>query len=234
MKNSVLIKEVPISERPRERLVKYGAENLSTEDLIAIILKTGTRDYSSKYLESKILSLVKNVEDLKNITLKKLMSINGVGAVKAIDLLAAIELGKRVYSEDKVDDKTKYTKPQRVYDLFKNTFINEKQECFYCLYLDQHKRLIEKKLLFKGTINKSIVHPREIFKHAYLNSASSIICVHNHPTGIVLPSNEDIMVTDKLCEVGSIQGIGILDHIIIGKDKYFSFYENNLIGRMKR
>ena len=105
--NSVLIKEIPEDERPRERLVKYGAHNLSTEDLIAIILKTGTRDYSSKYLASEVLKLVNNVSDLKKIKLSKLISINGIGAVKAIEFLAALELGRRVYESKKLDNDLK-------------------------------------------------------------------------------------------------------------------------------
>ena len=110
----------------------------------------------------------------------------------------------------------------------KDKFDNNKQEYFYALYLDNKKNLIDKKLLFIGTLNKSIVHPREIFKYAYLLSASSIICVHNHPSGDTEPSNEDIAITNALCEIGKMQDIKIIDHIIIGTD-YFSFFENGLL-----
>lgn len=223
---SVLIREVPKSERPRERLIKYGAKNLSTEDLIAIILKTGTKDYSSKYLASEILKMVDNVADLKKLTLSKLVSINGIGAVKAIDFLAAIELGKRVYKTVSMDRGVKCNSANVIFEYFRDLFIDEKQEFFYCLYLDQHKKLITKKLLFKGTLNKSVIHPREIFKEAYLSSAAYIICIHNHPSGNIKPSAEDFNITQKLVEIGILQGIPILDHIIIGKDSYYSFYEN--------
>ena len=227
--SNLLIKKTPLEERPRERLVRYGKENVSTEDLIAIILKTGMKDYSSRYLASRILELVDSVHDLKSITLSKLMNIKGVGAVKAIDFLAALELGRRVYDSSPSLKSVKLNGASIIYDYFKNTFIDEKQECFYALYLDQHKKLINKKLLFKGTLNKSIVHPREIFKEAYLNSSAYIICIHNHPSGNVSPSKEDVLLTKTLVQIGNIQRIPILDHIIIGKHSYYSFYENNCI-----
>ena len=228
--NSVLIKEIPEDERPRERLVKYGARNLSTEDLIAIILKTGTRDYSSKYLATEVLKLVKNVSDLRRIKLSKLISINGIGAVKAIEFLAALELGRRVYETKVLDNDLKCNSAQKVFNYFSDEFKDSYQEHFYCLYLDQHKKLIDKKLLFKGTLNKSLIHPREIFKEDYLCSCAYIICIHNHPSGNVIPSTDDIVVTKNLYKIGQIQGIPILDHIIIGENNYYSFYENGQIN----
>lgn len=224
--NDILIKQIPKSERPRERLIKYGPKNLSTEDLIAIILKTGTKDFSSKYLACQILSRTKKIEDLKDLKLSNLIKINGIGIVKSIELLAALELGRRVYEYHPLDNNLKLNSSKKIFDHFKYEFIDEKQECFYCLYLDQQKNLIEKKLLFKGTLNKSLIHPREIFKEAYLVSAAYIICIHNHPSGCVLPSKDDIAVTENLVKIGTIQGIPILDHIIISDSNYYSFYEN--------
>lgn len=229
--NKILIKQIPKEERPRERLVKYGAKNLSTEDLIAIILKTGTKDYSSKYLASEILNLVKDVTDLKNLKLSKLININGIGVVKSIEFLAALELGRRVYQNKPLDNNLKCNSAFKIFEHFKSQFIGVEQECFYCLYLDGQKKLIDKKLLFKGTLNKSFIHPREIFKEAYLASAAYIICLHNHPTGFVIPSKEDINVTNNLVKIGKLQGIPIIDHIIIGNNNYYSFYENNAIER---
>jgi len=229
--NNILIRQIPTEERPRERLVKYGAKNLSTEDLIAIILKTGTKDYSSKYLASQILKKVKNISDLKNITLSNLININGIGAVKAIEFLAALELGRRVYESKPLDNNLKFNSASKIFDHFKSELDGLKQECFYCVYLDQNKRLIDKKLLFKGTLNKSLIHPREIFKWAYLSSSAYIICVHNHPSGNVIPSTEDINITDALVKIGKLQGIPVIDHIIIGNNNYYSFYENNILER---
>lgn len=229
--NSVLIKDVPQEERPRERLVKYGAKSLSTDDLIAIILKTGVRDYSSKYLAGEILKMVDDVSELKNITLNKLIKINGIGAVKAIEFLAALELGRRVYDSKPLDNNLKCNSASKIFKHFKSELSGETQECFYCLYLNSSKRLIDKKLLFKGTLNKSMIHPREIFKEAYLSSAAYIICMHNHPSGNVIPSSEDINVTKNLIQIGKLQGIPVIDHIIIGDNNYYSFYENDMMGR---
>ncbi len=229
--SDVLIKQIPESERPRERLVKYGAKSLSTEDLIAIIMKTGTKDYSSKYLASQILKMVKNVSDLKNITLNSLIKINGIGAVKAIEFIASLELGRRVYDEVELENKLKFNGASKIYKHFRSELSNLNQEYFFCLYLDQNKRLIDKKLLFKGTLNKSLIHPREIFKWAYLSSAAYIICVHNHPSGNVIPSDDDINVTRALVKIGKLQGIPVIDHVIIGDNNYYSFYENNMLER---
>lgn len=229
--NNVRIREVPIEERPRERLVKYGAKNLSTSDLIAIILKTGTKDCSSKYLAEQILKMVDDVSDLKDLTLSSLIKINGIGAVKAIEFLAALELGRRVYDSKPLDKNLKCNSAQKIFEHFRSELNGAKQECFYCLYLNQQKKLIDKKLLFKGTLNKSLIHPREIFKEAYLSSAAYIICLHNHPSGNVIPSSEDINITENLVKIGTLQGIPVIDHIIIGNNNYYSFYENDLIRR---
>ena len=228
--NSVLIKDVPTEERPRERLVKYGARNLSTDDLIAIILKTGTKEYSSKYLASEVLKMVNSVSDLKNVSLNKLIKINGIGAVKAIEFLAALELGRRVYELKPLENDLKCNSAHKIYNHFKSEFSGLNQEYFYCLYLNSGKKLIDKKLLFKGTLNKSLIHPREIFKEAYLSSAAYIICIHNHPSGNVIPSNDDISITNDLVKISHLQKIPIIDHIIIGENNYYSFFENNLIG----
>lgn len=218
---------IPTSEMPRERFKKYGVENLQTSELISIILNTGTSGTSIIELSNNILNLVDNISNMKELTINKLKEIDGIGDVKAIKLLAAIELGKRVYY-DKNYKKIKLNYANDVFIYMKNYFYNNDQEYFYALYLDTKNNLIDKKLLFIGTLNKSIVHPREIFKYAYLLSATSIICVHNHPSGDETPSREDIIFTKSIIELGKIQGINILDHIIIGKD-YYSFKENGNI-----
>jgi DNA repair protein RadC len=227
--NNILIKDLPDEEKPRERLLKYGVENIANEDLISIILKVGTKERSVRELSKEIVSKINNIYELKNITINKLIDIKGVGNVKAIEILAAIELGRRVYYEKTINKKIKLNNPKRIYEYFKYVINDTQQEYFYCLYLDNKKNLIDKKLLFIGTINMSIVHPREIFKYAYLMSATSIICVHNHPSGSSEPSNEDIIFTKTLSEIGTMQGIKLNDHIIIGDNNYYSFFENNKI-----
>ena len=222
--SKIMIKDIPLSERPRERLLKYGKESLSNEELLSIILKTGTKNYSAKELSNHILKNFKNIKEMKYITINKLTEINGIGEVKAIELLAALELGKRVYYIEQ-KEKVLLNSSKKIYEYFKNIFIEEYQECFYALYLDTKSKLISYKLLFKGTINSSCVHPREVFKNAFLESAYSIIVIHNHPSGDPSPSKEDIKVTETLMQVGKIMAIPVVDHIIIGNNQYYSFYE---------
>ncbi len=221
------LKEIPQTERPREKLLKYGKENLSDSELLAIILKTGSKGENVCNLSLKILNQIKNLENLKNINLETLTNIKGVGLAKGIELLALTELSKRIYYKQSTTKKEKYNNPKTIYENNKYLFDNLKQEHFYCLYLNNNKQLIERKLLFMGTINKSVVHPREIFKEAYKLSASSIICIHNHPGGNKNPSLEDINLTKTLVKIGQINGIPVLDHLIVTEDDYYSFYETN-------
>lgn len=220
-----MIKDIIKSERPRERLLEVGEKSLSNEELLSIILKTGTKNISVKDLSRKILNEIKDISNLKDMTYNKLIKIKGIGTVKAIEILASLELGRRVYYRN-VKQKVKLNNTTLVFEQFKNLFINETQENFYALYLNTKTELISYKLLFKGTINTSVVHPREIFKYAFLESASSIIVIHNHPSNNTTPSKEDIELTNKLFEIGNIMAIPVIDHIIIGIDNYYSFYEN--------
>lgn len=222
--SDLLIKNIPVEDRPRERFLKVGVNNLSNNELISILLNTGTKNSSVKELADNILKELNDITQLKDLSLNSLKKIKGIGEIKAITLISALELGKRVYYEKNMQ-KIKMNSAGIIYDYIKSDLIGKKQEYFYCLYLDTKKNLIEKKLLFIGTINRSIVHPREIFKNAYLLSASSIVCIHNHPSGDPLPSIEDINLTKSLVKIGKIQGIEIIDHIIIGNN-YYSFFEN--------
>ncbi len=220
-----MIKDIIKSERPRERLLEVGEKSLSNEELLSIILKTGTKNISVKDLSRKILNEIKDISNLKDMTYNKLIKIKGIGTVKAIEILASLELGRRVYYRN-VKQKIKLNNTTLVFEHFKNLFIDETQENFYALYLNTKTELISYKLLFKGTINTSVVHPREIFKYAFLESANSIIVIHNHPSNNTTPSKEDIELTNKLFEIGNIMAIPVIDHIIIGIDNYYSFYEN--------
>ena len=220
-----MIKDIIKSERPRERLLNAGASSLSNEELLSIILKTGTKNISEKDLSRTVLNEIHDITNLRDITYNKLIKIKGIGSVKAIELLASLELGRRVYYTS-LKDKVKLNNSSIIFNYFKNLFINETQENFYALYLNTKMELISYKLLFKGTINTSVVHPREIFRHAFLESAYSVIVIHNHPSNNTTPSNEDTELTNKLFEIGNIMSIPLLDHIIIGKDNYYSFYEN--------
>lgn len=225
----ITFKEIPNEEKPRERLLLYGAKNLNNEELLMILLKTGTKKKSVKELSVEILSKSGGISNLKNITYQKLQQIEGIGKVKAIEILALIELSKRMYINTSEKEIITFKSPHIIINYFNEILKDKKQEEFYCIYLDQKKNYLEKKKLFIGTINSSIVHPREIFKEAYLLSASFIICIHNHPTGDPQPSKEDIEITKKINEIGLLHGIYLVDHLIIGKYCYYSFYENNHI-----
>lgn len=220
-------KNIPESDKPRERLYQYGSENLSDEELISIILKTGTKGMSVKEVSLKLLENVGDIKRLKDIGINTLMGINGIGRVKAIEIKAAIELGRRIYIENNNLGGVILNNSLKIYEYFKDLVGNKKQEYFYTVYVDTKGRYIDKKCLFVGTINNSIVHPREIFKEAYLLSANGIICIHNHPSGDPTPSKEDVMITRKIKEIGMIHGIRLVDHLIVGVNSYYSFYEDN-------
>ena len=225
----IKFKDIPNSEKPRERLLNYGSEMLSNEELLCIILKTGTKKYNVKEVSNNLLSEIDNIKSLKDIGVSTLTKIPGIGKIKAIELKAILELGKRIYEQEDMNSLVHFTNPIDIYNYFNSIYKDVKQEEFYCIYLDNKKKYIDKKKLFIGSINKSIVHPREIFKNAYLLSSSYIICLHNHPSGDPTPSKEDIELTRKILEISLIHSIPLIDHIIIGNNKYFSFYENGYI-----
>ena len=221
----IRFKSIPNEDKPRERLYNNGSEVLSNEELIAIILKTGTKEYRVKEVALRLLETIDDITQLRDIGIHTLMNIPGIGKVKAIELKAALELGRRVYKSYDTD-KIKLNDAYSIYRYFKDILGNKKQEYFYTVYLDTKGNYIGKKCLFMGTINNSVVHPREIFKEAYLLSSNGIICVHNHPSGDVSPSKEDINITKRIEEIGIIHGINLIDHVIIGNNSYYSFYEN--------
>ena len=218
-------------DQPRERLLKVGVNALSNEELLAIILRTGYKNINVKELARTILKDLKDISELKDKTLFSLKKIKGIGEVKAIEIKASIELGRRVYKEKEDLPKEKMNDPKLIYNKFHFLIKDKKQEFFYCLYLDSKYNLIDKKLLFIGTLNKSLVHPRDVFREAYLLSSAYIICLHNHPSGDITPSMDDLELTKQLVTIGNIQGIYVIDHIIIGYNKYYSFYENGFIKR---
>ena len=223
----VKIKEIPISDRPIERMISCGVRNISNSELLAILIKTGLKNKSSKDVSDEILSSVGGIENLSKLSFEQLKHFHGIGKNKAAIILASIELGKRTNSVVKALCGEKLNSTFKVFEYYKNKLKDESQEYFCCIYLDVNKNVIKEKTIFIGTLNYSVVHPREIFKEAYLLSASCIICVHNHLSGNIYPSKEDINVTINLKEVGNILGIKVLDHVIIGKDNYYSFLENN-------
>ena len=225
---NVAIKEIPTNDRPRERLINSGAKSLSNEELLSIILNSGTKNISVKNLSSLILSKAGSLNDIKKLNYHDLISINGVGNVKACIVLALCELCNRMNSTIDSFNGVKLNDPCKVFEFYKFK-INRYQEEFYTIYLDAKKRVIKDKLLFIGTVNHSLVHPRDIFKEAYSLNAAFIICVHNHPSGDVNPSADDIKLTNRIIEVGRLMGIKLVDHVIVSEKSYYSFLENGKI-----
>ena len=220
-----MVKDIPLEKRPREKLISNGVDTLSDIELLSIILKSGTKNKSVYELSKEIINNISLISNLKECDINLLLKIKGIGKAKACEIISSIELGKRIYLQtNKKDKKIKSSKD--VFDSMKSFLKDKKQEYFYCLYLNNKNEIIERRLLFMGTVNKSIVHPREVFKYAYLSSASGIVCVHNHPSGDINPSKEDINLTKTLIEIGKIQAIPILDHVIIGNDCYYSMVDN--------
>lgn len=218
------IKELPETERPRERLKQVGPENLSDKELIAIVLKTGTKNKNVTELALEVLKEYP-ISTLKDVSLSTLQRIKGIGETKAIELLATIEIGKRIFNV-KPKKLKKLSSANEIYMTNKNLFFNKNQEHLYILYFNSNSELIETKLMFIGTINESVAHPREVFKEAYRLSATYIVCIHNHPSNNTTPSKADIAFTEALRQTGLIHGIKLVDHIIFGYDNFFSFYEN--------
>ena len=218
------IKEIPIYERPRERLKQVGSKNLSDKELLAIILKTGTKEKNVTELALDILKEYP-LSAIQDISLSNLTAIKGIGEVKAIELLATLELGRRIYTQSK-RKLTKLSSAKEIYFATKHLFINLNQENLYALYFNTKRELLEIKLLFIGTVNESIVHPREVFKEAYRLSATYIVCIHNHPTNDTTPSTADDFFTQQIMKTGEIHGIKVVDHIISGNDNFYSFYED--------
>lgn len=222
------IKEIPITERPREKLINKGVSSLSSSELLAIILQGGVKNINANELAFELLKQVKNLKEFINLSYQELIKIKGIGPVKATKILATVELGKRIFLEEQ-KEKINLTNSKDIYKYCKFFFFGLKQECFYCLYLDSKMNLLSNKMLFKGTMTRSSVHPREIFKEAYKVSASYIICIHNHPSGVLNPSKKDIEFTNYLVNLGMIHGVLIYDHLIVSEENYYSFLENNLL-----
>lgn len=226
---SYTIKDLPKSERPREKLREYGVQSLSNAELIAIIIRMGFGSDTAIDLANKILSIDSSgIKFLSHATIEELTSIKGIGSCKAAQIQASIELGKRI-ARDRGEEKIKIDSPLVLVDLLMEEMRYLKKEYFKIAVLDTKNQIISIDNISIGNLNASIVHPREVFNIAIKKSANSIILIHNHPSGDPTPSREDINITHRLIEVGEIVGIKVLDHIIIGDNKHISFKQRNII-----
>ncbi len=225
---TVAIMEMPAEERPRERLWKYGASALSTAELLAIQLRIGTKERSALGLGELLLSQFGGLRGVANAGLEGLGKVKGIGQVKAIEILAAVELGKRLAALNQ-EERPTISSPQDVANLLMSELRDVKQEHFKTLLMDTKNRVLRVVTVTIGILDGSLVHPREVFKEAITASAASIIVAHNHPSGDPTPSREDKAVTLRLVECGKLLGIDLLDHIIIGDNRFVSLKERGLL-----
>lgn len=217
------LKELISEDKPREKLLKKGAEYLTDSELLAIILRTGNKSESVTELSNRILKRIGGVKNLKNMTINTLTQIEGIKLGKASSILASFELAKRAL---KNDEPIKFKNTIDMYNYIKNDFLYELQEKFIILLFDKQFKLIKKCEVFKGTIDAVNVYPREIFKEALKENASFIVLAHNHPGGEVMPSIQDDETTKILVKNGQLIGIKVIDHLIVTPNSYFSYYEN--------
>lgn len=217
------LKELISEDKPREKLLKKGAEYLTDSELLAIILRTGNKSESVNELSNRILKRIGGVKNLKNMTINTLTQIEGIKLGKASSILASFELAKRAL---KNDEPIKFKNTIDMYNYIKNDFLYELQEKFIILLFDKQFKLIKKCEVFKGTIDAVNVYPREIFKEALKENASFIVLAHNHPGGEVMPSIQDDETTKILVKNGQLIGIKVVDHLIMTQNSYFSYYEN--------
>ena len=220
---SVVIRDLPTGERPREKLLGYGVDSLSNRELLAIILRVGTRHQSALGLAVQVLAHFGSLRELREARCEELQSIEGIGLAKAAQVLAALELGRRVQALVRVPAVVQ--SPQDASDLVMEELRYLDREVMRLLILDTKHQVIATPIVSVGTLNASMVHPREIFKDCIRRSAAAVIVVHNHPSGDPSPSSDDIQVTKRLRRAGEILGIDVLDHIIIGDNRFVSLKE---------
>jgi len=216
------IKEMPEDSRPRERLLKFGIENLSDAEILALILEKGTKQENVIEISSKLINQF-GLDKISECSLKELQEISGIGKAKAMQILALFEFNKR-YNLAK-NPVSKISKAEDVFNLLHGKLKNEKQENFFVLMLNNKNQIIGEQMISKGVLDASIIDAREIFKPAIKNSSAKIVLVHNHPSGDAMPSKEDLEVTENIVKSGELLGIRVLDHVIIGRNKYWSWRE---------
>lgn len=236
MKNSFTVRDLPVEERPRERLAEFGAEVLSAQELLALILGRGVRGESVMMTAQKLLSKFGSLQGVTEASLEELKQVNGIGMAKAAQIKACLEIGKRARVQStSVQDKTakkqgeKITFPQEVHELIKSKLRNYAKEHFFVLSFDTRNKLLGMDTISVGTLTASLAHPREVFEAAIRRHADHIIVAHNHPSQDLEPSQEDREVTKLLTESGRVLGIVVVDHIIVGTDAFISFKEQGFL-----
>lgn len=209
---------------PRERLVSQGAEKLSNQELLAIFLRTGTKKENVLKLAQSILGTLDNIADLRQLSLSELQKIRGIGKVKSIEIKAMLELARRINQAEYIKQE-RILSSERLARMMMAELSEKKQEHLVAIYLDTQNRIIRKQTIFIGSVRRSVAEPREILHYACKYMATSLIVVHNHPSGTSHPSPNDLHFTEKIKRSCDDLGIVFLDHIIVGKKEYYSFRE---------
>ncbi len=228
MKDSFTIHDLPPGERPRERLLKLGSEALSAQEILAVILGRGTKGESVMMTSQKLLSRFGNLKGIANASAEELIQTTGIGPAKATQIKAALELSRRLEVMGSEKPQPILKSPEDVAAEVRGQLKGKKKEHFLVLCLDTRNRLIDRKLVSMGSLDTSIVHPREVFREAISSCAASVIFAHNHPSGDPEPSKEDIELTQRLAKAGEVLGIDVLDHIIVGDNCFVSLKARNL------
>nr|WP_330408555.1 DNA repair protein RadC [Romboutsia weinsteinii] len=222
------MRDMAVEERPREKMLKSGEDSLSNSELLAILLRTGTKHKNAIELANYIINKdLQGIRYLQDMTIEELCKIDGIGLSKATQIKAALELGKRVASFKPIKYKVK--NPWDIYKYYMDSLRYQQKEVFKVVLLNTKNEIISDVEISVGTLNSSLVHPREVFREAIKRSTNKMILMHNHPSGSVEPSNEDKNITTRLMKCGELIGIEVIDHIIIGDGLYFSFKENMII-----
>jgi DNA repair protein RadC len=227
MSKSFTIHDLPKEERPRERLVKFGEQALSAQELLQVILGRGVAGESVAVMAQKLLTQFGSLQKLTEASIEELSSIKGIGLAKATQLKAVFEIGRRISTQTPSYKNKDLTDPKKAYQLIKSKLKDYHKEHFYIIALNSRNHSIAE--VSVGSLDASVVHPREVFAEAIKNKASSVIFAHNHPSGDPEPSEDDLVTTKQLTEAGKILGIEVVDHIIVTKNSYFSFKDGNLI-----
>jgi len=226
------IKDWPEDERPRERLIKHGADSLSSAQLLAIILRTGGGKKSAIDLAIEMLDSFKTLKDIESSSPKEFTKLKGMGPAKIAQVKAAFELGRRLLREP-AEKGPVFSSSQEVYSYYHPLVKDLKKEVLFCAMLDAKNRIFREYKVSEGTLTNSLIHPREAFKNAIKESAASVIFVHNHPSGDPAPSREDIAITERLVQTGEVVGIKVLDHVIIGDNRHTSIIDSGYIRKVR-
>lgn len=228
IKNYRKIKDMRDDERPRERLINHGASSLTDSELLAIIIRDGITGYSAIDISRDLLDKYNNLSQLSSCDFSEFKTLKGIGPAKAIALSAVFEIARRIHTQS-FDEFKYYANPENIAKHYIPKLKGVKNEIFRVLLLNSASKIFREVVVSQGTLNSSLVHPREVFKTAISESAASIVLLHNHPSGNTIPSKEDLHITRQIKEAGDIINIKVLDHIIIGENNYYSFAETGLL-----